>query len=353
MKILGSVFDIPQKKQKILELEDLMSHSDFWDDRERAIKISSKSSFLKKIVDDVKSISEKISEIEFFLQEDDTQHDSSFRDEINKSLDTLSDKLKEIEFLIFLDGKYDENCAIVSIHAGAGGTDAQDWTEMLLRMYMRFCERRQFDCEIVNMTKGDETGVKSVVLEIKGSYAYGFLKNEMGVHRLVRISPFDADHARHTSFAYVEVLPVIDDVDIDIDEKDIKIDAHLSSGPGGQNVQRNYSAIRVTHIPTGIKVDVQSERSQLQNKEKALMILKSRVDRYYKLKQEEERKILKGEFTENAWGRQIRSYVLHPYKLVKDHRTGYEEKEPEKVLDGLLDGFIENNIRELKNNAKV
>ncbi len=341
MKILGNIFDLPQKKQEILELEDQMSHSDFWQDRDRALKVSSRISSLKRIVSDFEEMESKLCEVGEFLQEDFTQHDSGIRDEIKKVLDDVGEKLADLELFVFLNDKYDHRSAILSIHAGAGGTDAQDWAQMLLRMYTRFCERKGFKYEVVHISKGEEAGIKSAVLDIEGEYAYGYLKGEMGVHRLVRLSPFDADHARHTSFAYVEVLPEIEDVEIDIDEKDLKIEAHLSSGPGGQNVQRNYSAIRIVHLPTGITVSVQSERSQLQNKEKALKILKSRLEKYYQLKQEEEKKMLKGEFAENAWGRQIRSYILHPYKLVKDHRTGYEEKDPDKVLDGYLDRFIE------------
>ncbi len=318
-----------------------MSHSDFWQDRDRALKVSSRISSLKRIVSDFEEMESKLCEVGEFLQEDFTQHDSGIRDEIKKVLDDVGEKLADLELFVFLNDKYDHRSAILSIHAGAGGTDAQDWAQMLLRMYTRFCERKGFKYEVVHISKGEEAGIKSAVLDIEGEYAYGYLKGEMGVHRLVRLSPFDADHARHTSFAYVEVLPEIEDVEIDIDEKDLKIEAHLSSGPGGQNVQRNYSAIRIVHLPTGITVSVQSERSQLQNKEKALKILKSRLEKYYQLKQEEEKKMLKGEFAENAWGRQIRSYILHPYKLVKDHRTGYEEKDPDKVLDGYLDRFIE------------
>ena len=349
MKILGNIFDLPQKKQEILELEDQMSDSDFWRDRNKALKVSSRVSSLKRIVSDFEEMESKLCEVAEFLQEDFTQHDSGIRDEIRKVLDDVDKKLADLELFVFLNDKYDQRSAILSIHAGAGGTDAQDWAQILLRMYTRFCERKGFKYEIVHISKGEEAGIKSAVLDIEGGYAYGYLKGEMGVHRLVRLSPFDADKARHTSFAYVEVLPEIEDIEVDINEKDLKIEAHLSSGPGGQNVQRNYSAVRIVHLPTGITVSVQSERSQLQNKEKALKILKSRIEKYYQLKQEEEKKMLKGEFTENAWGRQIRSYILHPYKLVKDHRTGYEEKDPDRVLDGYLDGFIEDFLKHKSN----
>ncbi len=349
MKILGNIFDLPQKKQEILELEDQMSDSDFWQDRNKALKVSSRVSSLKRIVSDFEEMESKLCEVAEFLQEDFTQHDSGIRDEIRKVLDDVDKKLADLELFVFLNDKYDQRSAILSIHAGAGGTDAQDWAQILLRMYTRFCERKGFKYEIVHISKGEEAGIKSAVLDIEGGYAYGYLKGEMGVHRLVRLSPFDADKARHTSFAYVEVLPEIEDIEVDINEKDLKIEAHLSSGPGGQNVQRNYSAVRIVHLPTGITVSVQSERSQLQNKEKALKILKSRIEKYYQLKQEEEKKMLKGEFTENAWGRQIRSYILHPYKLVKDHRTGYEEKDPDRVLDGYLDGFIEDFLKHKSN----
>lgn len=220
---------------------------------------------------------------------------------------------------------------------------------MLLNMYVKFAEQQGWSTELIHVSRGDEAGIKSAMLEIRGSYAYGYLKHDSGVHRLVRLSPYDADHARHTSFAFVEVLPELESTDVKINENDVRMDTFLSGGPGGQGVQTTYSAVRLVHEPTGIMVSVQSERSQLQNKERAMKILASRLQQYQEAERDEERQRLRGELTENAWGSQIRSYVLHPYKQVKDHRTNYEEQDAERVLDGNLHGFVENNVRELHN----
>ena len=235
---------------------------------------------------------------------------------------------------------------MISIHAGAGGDDAQDWAAMLLRMYLRFVEQKGWQAKILDESRGSEAGVKSVTFEVEGPYAYGHLKGETGVHRLVRISPFDAEKMRHTSFAYVEALPVLDDVEVKIDDRDIRVDTFLSSGHGGQSVQTTYSAVRLVHEPTGIIVTVQNERSQRQNKEKALQILQSRLLQLEEAKQEEERQRLRGQLTEAAWGNQIRSYVLHPYKMVKDHRTDYEEQDVAAVLDGGLQRFAEEYLKQ-------
>jgi peptide chain release factor 2 len=237
----------------------------------------------------------------------------------------------------------------VTIFAGAGGVDAQDWTEMLTRMYLRFAENQNWQVNVLNESRGTEAGLKSITLEITGDYAYGYLKEEHGVHRLVRLSPYDADHARHTSFAMVEVVPELEKVDnLEIKEDDLRIDVYRSSGHGGQSVNTTDSAVRLTHIPTGITTQCQNERSQKQNKEKALNYLKGKLAKYYATKQEEERQVLRGELTSASWGNQIRSYVLHPYQMVKDHRTDLETKEPQKVLDGDLLLFIEANLRRIK-----
>ena len=275
------------------------------------------------------------------------EKDTSLESELTKQYKEIVEAYAKLELIVFMTGKYDTSPVIMTIHAGAGGMDAQDWAEMIMRMYIKYAQNHDWLVDIINTSRNDEAGIKSATLELKGTYSYGFLKRETGVHRLVRISPFDADKARHTSFAYVEVLPEIEDPEVEIDQNDIRVDTFLSGGPGGQGVQTTYSAVRLVHIPTGITVSVQSERSQFANKERAMKILASRLQQYQESEQEEERLRLRGELTENAWGSQIRSYVLHPYKMVKDHRTNYEESDTEGVLNGMLDGFIENGIREI------
>lgn len=268
------------------------------------------------------------------------ERDFNLLKDIQNEIPKIKKSLKEQEFLIILSGKYDKGNALVSIHAGAGGIEACDWVQMLLRMYLRFCEKKGWEVEILDESIGEEAGIKSVTFLVKGDYAYGLLKAEAGVHRLVRLSPFDADQLRHTSFALVEVIPEIEEVEIELDPKDLKIETFLASGPGGQAVQKTQSAVRITHLPTKITVSCQASRSQHQNKERALKILKSRLFQYYQRKKEKEKEILKGEFKGMGWGQQIRSYILHPYKMVKDHRTGLESSDPESILDGNLDPFI-------------
>jgi peptide chain release factor 2 len=246
-----------------------------------------------------------------------------------------------------LSGQYDRDSAILAIHAGAGGTDSQDWTAMIERMYLRWAEKHGYSTEILDFSEGEEAGIKSVTISVDGEYAYGYLRSEKGVHRLVRLSPFDAAHRRHTSFALVEVLPQIamDDPEVEIAPDDIKMDVYRSSGAGGQNVQKNATAVRLTHIPTGIVVTCQNERSQTQNREFAMRILRSRLLQLKKAEREEERAVLRGEYTKAEWGSQIRSYVLHPYQLVKDHRTEHEMGNSQAVLDGELDSFMEAYLR--------
>jgi len=272
--------------------------------------------------------------------------DDSLRDDLTIEVDSLKIAVADLSFKALMSGKYDSADAILSIHAGAGGTESQDWVSILLRMFLRWVEERGFKVEIIDQTDGEEAGIKSVTMQIRGGYSYGYLRSERGVHRLVRISPFDSAKRRHTSFALVEVYPNIQDaIDIDIPDKDIEIDSFRSSGAGGQNVQKNETAIRITYVPTGMIVTCQNQRSRAQNLETAMNVLKSRLLAIEMQKQEEEISKLKGEHVEMGWGNQIRSYVLHPYQMVKDHRTDHETGNTASVLDGHLDEFMEAYLR--------
>ncbi len=270
------------------------------------------------------------------------EDDESLASDLVDEAIAIETELNRREFDIILSGEYDDHNALIAIHAGAGGTDSQDWTEMLLRMYTRWAERQKFHTELLDVSMGEEAGIKSVTLEVRGANAYGYAKAERGVHRLVRLSPYDSAHARHTSFALVEVLPEAEgDVDVTVDLDDLRIDVFKASGAGGQHVQKNSTAVRLTHLPTGVVVSCQNERSQLQNKETAMKILKARLMEIAIKQRAKERDELKGEHIAAGWGNQIRSYVLHPYKMVKDHRTGYESTNPEAVLDGEIDPMVQ------------
>jgi len=279
--------------------------------------------------------------------------DESLIPELEKEILDIQHELERREFNAMLSGKYDSGDALLAIHAGAGGTDSQDWAEMLQRMYLRWTEAHGFDTEILDMTEGEEAGIKSVTISVDGPYAYGYLLPEKGVHRLVRLSPFDSSHRRHTSFALIEVLPQVEDeTEIEIDPNDLRIDTYRSAGAGGQNVQKNDTAVRITHLPSGIVVTCQNERSQIQNKENAMRVLRARLLDLKQAEKADQLAELRGEFTKAEWGSQIRSYVLHPYQMVKDHRTNYEVGNTQAVLDGDLDGFIESYLRDNLGNGK-
>ena len=277
-----------------------------------------------------------------------TLNDESLLEELQKETETLEADLERRSLLTMLSGPYDDDDALLAIHAGAGGTDSQDWASMLERMYLRWAEDRGYKTEILDRTEGEEAGLKSVTIAIDGKFAFGYLRSEKGVHRLVRLSPFDSAHRRHTSFALVEVLPQVamGDADVEIKAGDLKMDVFRSSGAGGQNVQKNATAVRLTHIPTGIVVTCQNERSQLQNRENALRVLRARLLELKHAEQEQEIAVLRGEYTKAEWGSQIRSYVLHPYQMVKDHRTEFETGNTQAVLDGGLDAFMESYLRQ-------
>jgi len=265
--------------------------------------------------------------------------------ELTAEAKTIEREVDQRELRTLLAGEYDDGDALLSINAGAGGTEAQDWASMLQRMYLRWAEQEGYKTEILDLTPGEEAGIKSVTIAVNGEYAYGYMRPEKGVHRLVRLSPFDSAHRRHTSFAQVEVLPQVEDADIEINPNDLKIDTFLSSGAGGQNVQKNQTAVRLTHIPTGIVASSQNERSQTQNRENAMKVLRARLLDVQREEQERELAKLRGEYQKTEWGSQIRSYVLHPYQLVKDHRTDQETGNTQAVLDGDLNGFIEAYLR--------
>ena len=341
-----SILDIDNKEIKIKELEIIISQPEFWNDTNNAQKVSKELSSLKEQVEFFRKTKNDISSLKEIAKDDIIDRDVNLLFEIEKSYFELANKFEKKEFDILFREKHDESNVILSIHAGAGGDDAQDFAEMLIRMYARFCDKKGFKMEMLEETRGGEVGIKSATFSIKGSYAYGYLKSEYGVHRIIRISPFDADHARHTSFVLVEVLPELpENEEIIIKDDEIRIDTFMSSGAGGQSVNTTYSAVRIVHIPTNISVACQNERSQSQNKEIAMKILKAKL---FELKEKElldEKNKLKGDYKSIEWGSQIRSYVLNPYKMVKDHRTEYEEDDVEKVLDGNIEEFIEAFLR--------
>ena len=323
-----------------------MAEPNFWDDpslAQRTIKIANS---LREEVASWSEFSNRIQDASELAHLD----DESLRADLEIEVDNIEKELEKRSFTAMLSGRYDSENALLAIHAGAGGTDSQDWAEMLERMYLRWAERHGCKTEILDKTDGEEAGIKSVTIAVDGKYACGYLRSEKGVHRLVRLSPFDTAHRRHTSFALVEVLPQIamDDPEVEISASDLKIDVFKSSGAGGQSVQKNSTAVRITHIPSGLVVSCQNERSQLQNKENALRVLRARLLEIKQAEKDEEVAVLRGEYTKAEWGSQIRSYVLHPYQMVKDHRTDHEWGNTQAVLDGELDGFMETYLKQIK-----
>ncbi|MFQ5639462.1 MAG: peptide chain release factor 2 [bacterium] len=339
---LKECLDVAKREEQILKLEKKTSAADFWDDPDAAQKIMREMSSQREYVELYKEISAKSSDLEVLLGLAHEEEDQDTFTEIQTELTELEKRVDEIEFQNMLGERDDPKDAILTIHPGAGGTESQDWAQMLMRMYLRWIENKGFSAEILDLQDGEEAGLKSVTIEIKGKYAYGYLKAEAGVHRLVRISPFDANSRRHTSFASVFVYPEINnDIEIKVDPNDLRIDTYRASGAGGQHVNKTSSAVRITHIPTNIVVQCQSERSQHRNKESAMKILMSRL--YQRKKEEEDEKFSKIENSKKdiAWGSQIRSYVFHPYNMVKDHRTRVETGNIQHVMDGHIDSFIQ------------
>ena len=333
--------EVPAKEEKIAELEYKMGEPTFWDDAEEAQKINQELNDVKISVDKYKNLKTKFEDAQTLWEMAVEDEDESLEDEINGDLDNVAEGLENLQLEVLLSGPYDANNAILTLHAGAGGTEAQDWTQMLLRMYGRWAERHGFTVETADLLPGDEAGVKSATLFIKGHNAYGFLKSEKGIHRLVRISPFDANARRHTSFAACDIMPEIDDaVEVDINMADVRVDTYRASGAGGQHINKTSSAVRMTHEPTGIVVQCQNERSQLQNREQCLKMLRAKLFELEQEKKEKELAQLEGDQQKIEWGSQIRSYVFQPYTMVKDHRTNEETGNVQAVMDGDLDPFI-------------
>lgn len=340
-KALMSNLNLEAKQQKILELQELMQAPDFWSDNEKAQEVSQQVSNLTESVNFWNNLDSSAQEL-LELVKNNTDNSEETLQYLTSQVSELETKFSHNRLQALLSGKYDDHNAIFSLHAGAGGTDAQDWTEILLRMFLRYAEKQNLKTDIIDQSKGSEAGIKSVTVHVKGTNAYGLFKSEAGVHRLVRLSPFNPAHTRETSFALLELIPELEEKEaLKLDPKDLDIEANTSSGHGGQSVNTTYSAIRITHKPTGIKVSIQNERSQHQNKELAMKILLGKLQALEEQKLATEKKELRGEFKSAEWGNQIRSYVLHPYKMVKDHRTDYEESDPDKVLDGEITNFVE------------
>ncbi len=343
MIIYGGHFDIPNKKEQVEELQKETEDVNFWNDRLHAEETIKKLNDLKEEINRIEELKKEIETNKELL---DFIEDESLFEEISSSANDIHQRVEKLNLLVLLNGPYDKNNCILEIHPGAGGTESCDWASMLYRMYTRWCEKKNYKVEVLDYQAGDEAGIKSVSLLVKGKNAYGYLKNEKGVHRLVRLSPFDSNNRRHTSFASVEVTPEIEqDTTIDIDEKDLKIDVYRSTGAGGQGVNTTDSAVRITHLPTKIVVTCQNERSQIQNKEQALKILKNKLLMKRIEENEQEMNKIKGTQMNIDFGSQIRSYVMHPYSMVKDHRTDVETSNVQKVMDGDIDMFIESNLK--------
>lgn len=341
-----SHFDINNKEQKLKELENKTLEPNFWNDAKNSTQVLSEIKKIKGKCIKYRNIETELKNIEELTELVNLEPDEEIAKDILKSTKKIATEMERLEIDTLLSGKYDNNNAIITIHPGAGGTESQDWAEMLYRMYVRWANKNNYEIRELDYLEGEEAGIKSVTFEVNGENAYGYLKGEMGVHRLVRISPFDSGGRRHTSFASLEVLPEItDDIEIDINQDDLRIDTYRASGAGGQHINKTSSAVRITHIPTNIVVACQSERSQIQNRETAMRMLKSKLLDLKEKEQKDKIEDLKGEQRDIAWGSQIRSYVFCPYTMVKDHRTNYEVGNVESVMDGNIDGFIESYLK--------
>lgn len=344
----GGCFDLDASKARVAELESQMTEPGFWNDQALARAVSREAADLKGEVGEMEEIRKKLQDLADYVElaTEEGEVAEGLEELSFAELGELAKQLDAIEMRTLFSGEHDKRDAILEIHAGSGGTEANDWSAMLLRMYLRFCERKGWKVTLLSESRGEEAGYKSVSLRVEGRYAYGHLKAEAGVHRLVRISPFDAEKMRHTTFALVDVVPEFDDVEVNLDMNDVRVETSTSQGAGGQSVNTTYSAIRLVHEPTGIVVTCQNERSQQQNKETAIRILKSRLFQRELEAREKEIHSVRGDMASAEWGNQIRSYVLHPYKMVKDHRTLYETQNAEDVLNGDLDAFVDAYLRQ-------
>jgi peptide chain release factor 2 len=344
--LLRSVFDTDKIKKEIKELEQAQEAENFWQDAKQVKAVGQQ---LKQRQDKIKQIAKfenKLSDIEMLCELLEIENDNALYAELKQTLSTFEDEMEELRLETLLTGKYDANNAIVTLHSGAGGTEAQDWTSMLFRMYQMFAEKHDYTFTVLDLLDGDEAGIKSVSFLIEGENAYGYLKCEKGVHRLVRISPFDSNARRHTSFASVEVMPEIEDEkEVEIKSEDLRVDTYRSSGAGGQHVNKTESAIRITHLPTGIVVACQTERSQIQNRETAMKMLRSKLVELKEQQEMEKLNAIRGDIKKIEWGSQIRSYVFHPYSMVKDHRTGFETSDVQGVMNGLIMPFINDYLK--------
>ncbi|HIS01285.1 MAG TPA: peptide chain release factor 2 [Candidatus Excrementavichristensenella intestinipullorum] len=344
----GQSLNIPHLEEQLEEYQQDMASPGFWDDLERAQKVNQRAHSVQSRLEHYRRLNQRAEDVEVLIDLAEEADDREQIPEIRTELDALKGELEQLKLTTLLTGEHDGCDCILALHAGAGGTEAQDWTQMLYRMYVRFCERMGFTVKELDMLEGDEAGIKSVEFEVSGEYAYGFLKSERGVHRLVRISPFDAAARRHTSFASLDVAPIIeDDGAMEIRTEDLRIDTYRSSGKGGQHVNRTDSAVRMTHLPTGIVVQCQSERSQIQNRETCMRMLRAKLAELHERERQEQMADVKGELKKIEWGSQIRSYVFQPYTLVKDHRTGYEMGDIDAVMDGDLEGFVTAYLQKL------
>ncbi|WP_307904706.1 peptide chain release factor 2 [Haliovirga abyssi] len=345
---MGGIFDLANKKEEIKKLEKITVEDGFWNDKRESEKIIKELNILKEKISEFENIESEVEELEVLIDFVESG-ETDFEEELEEKYNKLVKNMDEYDTKILLSGDYDINNAIVTIHSGAGGTEACDWADMLYRMYSRWCNDKKYKIEVLDRLDGDGAGIKAITFLVKGEYSYGYLKSEKGVHRLVRISPFDSNKRRHTSFASVDIMPEVDDnIEIVINSQDLRIDTYRASGAGGQHVNMTDSAVRITHLPTKTVVTCQNQRSQIQNRETAMKILKSKLFEMEMKKKEEELKKMQGEMSEIGWGNQIRSYVFQPYTMVKDHRTNFEIGNVASVMDGNIDGFIRAYLKWIK-----
>jgi peptide chain release factor 2 len=336
----GGIFDLPAKEARVGALDTEIAAPAFWEDSRRAQEVIRERAELTRVLERMAEVGRQAEDLDVLLELAGEAGDGSLDAEITEGIARLTRDLDEFELKLMLSGPHDSKAAILSIHPGAGGTESQDWAQMLVRMYLRWCERNGFKAEVVDLLPGEEAGIKSATIEVTGDHAYGYLRGEMGVHRLIRISPFDASRRRQTSFASVSVTPEVDDVEVNVRDDELRIDVFRSSGPGGQGVNTADSAVRITHLPTGLVVQCQNERSQLRNRDTALRILKARLFEIAHKKQRDELAELGGEKKDIAFGSQIRTYTFHPQQRIKDHRTGVEIGNVDAVMDGEIDAFV-------------